>query len=414
MKNKTGCNDIKFEVLIIGTDANAYYMARCYHEAYNKKAYVLGRNQMSFTKYSNIVNVNYNDRIWEKNEFIKALNNFKRIIPKNTKILVISSNETYTNFLNKNRDNLDKQFIFNYNNPLLIESLIMKDKFYKTYENSNLTFAKTFFYDCKEYKEFNEKILYPVIVKPSDVITYNHNDFDGKKKVYRLNTKEEVNDTIKKIVESGYKSTLIIQEYIPGDDSYLFDAVAYSGKDKKVKLISFAQIGLQEHTENMIGNAAVLINGYSQYPGVNKMIDIIKTFLEEISYEGFCEFDMKYDYRDNTYKVLEINARQGRSSYYITEAGYNLIKVMVDDLIYDKKMEFNVIDKKILLSFIPKGVILKYCKNEKFKNKVLELWKYRVNPLKYNKDKNMMRVVFLIKKYLRYYKEYENSTWEND
>ena len=35
------------------------------------------------------------------NTFIKALNNFKRIIPKNVKILVISSNETYTNFLNK-------------------------------------------------------------------------------------------------------------------------------------------------------------------------------------------------------------------------------------------------------------------------------------------------------------------------
>ena len=27
-----------FEVLIIGTDANAYYMARCYHELYGKKA----------------------------------------------------------------------------------------------------------------------------------------------------------------------------------------------------------------------------------------------------------------------------------------------------------------------------------------------------------------------------------------
>ena len=30
-----------FEILIAGTDANAYYMARCYHEAFGKKANLL-------------------------------------------------------------------------------------------------------------------------------------------------------------------------------------------------------------------------------------------------------------------------------------------------------------------------------------------------------------------------------------
>lgn len=405
---------MKFEVLIIGTDANAYYMSRCFHEAYGKKAYILGNKPMTFTLYSNIANITYNDKIWDEIEFIKALNNFKRIIPKNVKILVISSNETYTNFLNKNRDKLDKQFIFNYNNEELINSLIMKDIFYKTYENSVLEFAKTYFYDCSKYTEFKEDLLYPVIIKPADVISYNHNDFEGKKKIYKLNTEEEVNEVIKKIIDSGYKNNLIIQEYIPGDDSYLFDSVVYSGKDKKVKLVSFAQIGLQEHSKNMIGNAAVLINGYSQFGGEKEMINTIKTFMESIEYEGFAEFDLKYDYRDRKYKVLEINARQGRSSYYITKAGYNLVKVMVDDLIYNKPMDFKVIDEEILLSFIPKSVIIKYCKNEEYKNKVLELWKKRVNPLKYKKDTDIKRKLFLIKKYIRYYKDYKNSEWEQE
>ena len=46
-----------FEILIIGTDANAYYMARCYHEAYEKKANLLGKTPMIYTKYTNILNV---------------------------------------------------------------------------------------------------------------------------------------------------------------------------------------------------------------------------------------------------------------------------------------------------------------------------------------------------------------------
>ena len=71
---------MKFEVLIIGTDANAYYMSRCFHEAYGKKAYILGNKPLPFTTYSNIANITYNDKIWDEKEFIKALNNFKRIL----------------------------------------------------------------------------------------------------------------------------------------------------------------------------------------------------------------------------------------------------------------------------------------------------------------------------------------------
>ena len=142
----------------------------------------------------------------------------------------------------------------------------------------------------------------------------------------------------------------------------------------------------------MVGNAAVLINGFNQYGDNSEMINTIKTFMEDIGYQGFAEFDMKYDYRDNKYKVLEINARQGRSSYYISPLGYNLVKILVDDLILDKHMDFEVIDDEILLSFVPKGVLKKYITNETFKKKALSLWKKGVvNPLKYKKDTDLKR-----------------------
>ena len=46
------------KVLIVGTDINAYYMARCYHEIYHKKVDLIGRVAMSFTSLSTITNVN--------------------------------------------------------------------------------------------------------------------------------------------------------------------------------------------------------------------------------------------------------------------------------------------------------------------------------------------------------------------
>ena len=164
----------------------------------------------------------------------------------------------------------------------------------------------------------------------------------------------------------------------------------------------------------MVGNAAVLINGFNQYGDSSEMINKIKTFMEDIGYQGFAEFDMKYDYRDGKYKVLEINARQGRSSYYITPLGYNLVKVFVDDLIEKKEMDFKVLTDEVLLSFVPKGVAKKYITNTEFKKKMLELWnKKRVNPVHYKKDNCFKRKLLLARRHFDYYKEFKNGVWKS-
>ncbi len=405
---------MKYNVLIIGTDANAYYMARCYHEAYHKNAYVLAKEPLPFTHFSNIINITYDANIWDEAGFLNAIYKFKKE-HGNYLTLLISSNESYAKFISKNKKQLLKDdFIFNYPDIEIIDSLIMKEKFYKTYKDKGINIPKTFFYDCSKKSPFKEKMTYPVILKPSNVIMYNHLSFTGKNKIYQIYSEEELLRTINLIKENGYTDYLIIQDFIPGDDSYLFDAVAYVTPNHEVKLLSLAQIGLQEHSKNMVGNAAILINGYNQFGQTEEIEKQMKTFLEKIKYQGFCEFDLKYDYRDKTFKVLEINARQGRSSYYLTPLGYNLVKVLVDDLIYHKEMPYTFLTDKVLLSFVPKGIAKKYILNKEYRAEALKLWSKAVNPIKYNKDKNFKRQLYLIKKHFRYYKEYKNSYWKNN
>ena len=403
---------MEYNVLIIGSDANAYYMARCFHEAYHKKADVLAKSPLPYTAFSSILNITYDDSIWTESGFLKAIYKYKET-HGNKKTLLISSNESYAEFISRNKTKLTKDnFVFNYPDIDIIESLIMKEKFYKTYHKSCLNLPETYYFNCQKEKEFHHKMTYPVILKPSNVIMYNHLSFEGKNKIYKIETEKELNETIKKIINGGYTDILIIQDFIPGDDSYLFDAVAYVDKHHKVKLLTLAEIGLQEHSKNMVGNAAVLINGYVPFGNIKEIEKEMKTFLEDIKYEGFAEFDLKYDYRDNKFKVLEINARQGRCSYYLTPLGYNLTKVLVDDLIFNKKMEYQFLDKKVLLSFVPKRVAMKYIMNEDYKKEVKKLWKERVNPINYKADHNFKRKLYLIKKHFRYYKEYKNSYWK--
>ena len=47
--------DDKIKVLIMGTDINAYYMSRCYHELTGKKADIIGNRAMPYTDISNSI-----------------------------------------------------------------------------------------------------------------------------------------------------------------------------------------------------------------------------------------------------------------------------------------------------------------------------------------------------------------------
>ena len=90
-----------------------------------------------------------------------------------------------------------------------------------------------------------------------------------------------------------------------------------------------------------------------------------------------------------------------------------IVKVLVEDLIYNKDMEYKFLDDKVLLFFVPKGVLKKYVVNEEFKNEALKLWKKGVvNPLHYKKNINFKRNIYLIKKYFGYYKDYKNGYWK--
>ena len=400
-----------FEVLILGTDPNAYYMSRCCYEAFHKKPYVIGKSPLSFTTYSNILNVSYESDIWSEEGFLRILEKFAN--EHKGKIVLISTNETYTEFVSANKEKLKDRYVFNFPSPEVIKSLTNKENFHKTYQDSKLSFPSTFYYDCKKKVKVPEDLTYPVVLKPANVVIYNHISFDGKKKIYKIESYEELNKTINLIKENGYNDKLIIQEFIPGGDDALFDAVLYVNTKGKCEFMTFAQIGLQERTSSMVGNAAVLINGFNTKGDVKKEVKILKEFMESINYRGFAEVDMKYDVRDNTFKILEINARQGRSSYYVAALGKNLVKTITDDCLNNKEHKFEFLDEKLMLSFVPRGIIKKYITNEEFKKEALKLWKNVVKPMDAPSDRNFKRFLMLRKRWFNYYKEYKNSYWRS-
>lgn len=399
-------------VLIIGTDINAYYMARCYHELTGKKVDLIGKAPMAFTSVSKITNIQIEENLWDNDTFVNTLINYAKNRKIKNKILLIGTNDNYVKLIAENKSLLEKYYVFNYPDINIINNLLIKEKFYDIYKNMGLDMPETLIYKCNQNDDINrikEQFKeYPIIIKPSDGVEYHHLK-ECLDKVYKVYNEEELEKVILKIEKAGYNNNLIIQEFIPGDDSALFDSIFYVGKNKKAQIATFAQIGLQEHTPTGIGNCTVLVNGYDEHGYKEELVYKLKEFLEKIGYQGFAEFDMKYDMRDGKYKVLEINPRQSRSGYYVAACGYNLVEYLIDDLIYEKQKEFKIIKEKLVLSFVPFKVIKKYVFNEKLKKEIIKLKKENkiINPLKYKADKSFSRIKYMFLRDRNYFKKYK-------
>ena len=401
-----------FTILIIGADTNAYYMARCYHELTGKEAYTLAKNPIWFTEVSKITIPKYNNNLRDEKVLLEELDNFYNE-HKDEKILLVAASENYIELISKNKDKLKDKFYFNYADVKIIETLSNKELFYKKYmDNGIIDLPKTLYLDLSKESDIKIDFTYPIIVKAANVVAYRKLVFPGQNKIYKVYSHEELENIIKIIKKGGYNDTLIIQEYIPGDDSHLFDSVIYADTNALVKRITLAQIGLQEHKEDLVGNAAILINGYNQFED-KKIKERVKRLAEKIGITGFAEFDLKYDERTNDFKLLEINPRQGRSSYYLTSLGCNLVEILKKDLIDHEKLEYKELTKEVMLSFVPRKIIKDYVVNEEYKKKALSLYKNHINPIEYKKDFSLKRSYLLYKKNKRYFEDYKDAYWEN-
>lgn len=399
----------KFEVVLLGSDMNAYGMARSIHEQYQMKCHSVGKMQLNHTKYSQLLDHHIVDDFEDEKVFVKALLDLYEQLNCD-KVLLIACGDTYVDKILENRTALENKYIIPYIDLELADKLQHKTSFYQLCERYGLDYPKTQVISKENYTSFDLNIAFPIVLKPANSVMYWLVEFEGRKKAFLIHNQQQLDDTLNSIYNSDYTDEFIMQEFIPGDDSSIAVVNNYCTKDGIVQMQSFGNVLLEDHAPNGIGSHMAIISGEEP-----ELLEKIKNLLEDLKYRGFANFDLKFDSRDNKYKFFEINLRQGRSSYFSTVAGCNLGKCIIEDYIFDNKLEYQTGIPNRIWSVIPKSVINKYVKNEEMKNKFNEIYKKDgyINSLIYKEDSNFKRHISQVKDFhlqrLRYLKHFSDK-----
>src|SRR5699024_3088415 len=96
-----------FNVLILGSDFNAYYMARCYHELYHEKVNVIAKKAIGVVSYSQIVNFREVEDFENADVFVATLNQYAKERKEDT-ILLIGTSDELVRLIIENKQKLDK------------------------------------------------------------------------------------------------------------------------------------------------------------------------------------------------------------------------------------------------------------------------------------------------------------------
>lgn len=376
----------EFLPVILGADITAYSLARSFHEEYKIKSLVLSMSEGGYIANSDIIENRIFPHLEQKDVLVKHLIEIGEEFKGKKKLIVLGCGDWYVRALIESKKELEPYYIVPYIDEELLNKIVLKDKFYEIFEELGLDYPKTYVYECGKENDLKFDFDYPVIAKPANSAMYHYAKFEGKKKVFTFDNEADLRKMLTNLEGSSYDYKFLIQDKIPGDDTYMRVLTCYCDQNSKVRFASLGRTLLEDHTPTAIGNPVAIINEVN-----SDIVAAATKFLEHIGYVGFANFDIKYDERDGKYKFFEINVRLGRSNFYVTGSGFNTVKWIVDDYIYNKLDDYTVADNINLYTVVPKGVIMKYVPESDFKDLARRLFKEGkvTYPLLYKADKNL-------------------------
>ena len=315
--------------VVVGGDIGAYSLARAFHEAYGIRTIAVSRLAGWVVGTSSIIdNVRCEDP-FDARVLAPVLQRIADEHPDRPLLLLGSADSTVKAIIEVREEiGLDERYLAPYVSHETFVAATEKQNFTRLCQKLGVDHPGTVVVDLAEEIDDALEIpfAFPVIAKPAEVSDWKRVSFEGQSKVHTVASREELMTLLRTVREAGYRSSIIVQDRIPGDDQHMRILTVYCDADSRVRFASWGRTLLEEHAPGAIGNPAAIITDVDP-----EMVEQAQRLCAELGWTGFANFDLKHDRRDGRTKFFELNPRLGRSNYYITAGGHNPVTWYVDE-----------------------------------------------------------------------------------
>jgi D-aspartate ligase len=160
---------------------------------------------------------------------------------------------------------------------------------------------------------------FPCLVKPCESHRYVE---VFRTKLAKVHTAEELSVEVGKAAAAGIG--VMVQEYIPGDDSHSFN---YNSYTRNGEWIDFTAQKLRLAPPEF-GYPRVVVS-----KDVPELVAPARKILEALDYSGYSCTEFKLDPRDGVYKFMEVNGRVNRSILHPLGCGINFPWILYRNLV---------------------------------------------------------------------------------
>lgn len=237
-------------------------------------------------------------------------------------ILIATSDETAL-LVARHADVLGEYFLFPHQPLHLVQSLCSKKTMHFLAREHDVPAPETVFPQCRDdVTEFLKRATFPVMLKGIDGGRLEKRT--GKKMIIVRTAAELFQRYIE--MEDPTEPNLMLQEYIPGGDDCVWMFNGY----------------FNEHSDCLLGFTGKKIRQNPVYTGMTSLgiclpnetvAETTKRFMKAIGYQGILDIGFRYDARDGSYKVLDINPRIGATfRLFIGQKEMDVVRALYLDL----------------------------------------------------------------------------------
>jgi D-aspartate ligase len=361
--------------VILGGDAGAYSLARAFHERYGVRSTVASIRPTPNVAHSTIIQNVVEPRLDDPAVMVELIRRVAATAPG--PVIAVTCVDWYVRALAEHRARLEDVAVVPYPSLGLLDRVMDKQRFSQLCHELGVPHPRT------EVRDGGEPVgdldlTYPVIAKPGDNTAWHQVSFRGKAKVHLVRDGDELAELLKAAGDAGYRRPMIIQEYIPGDDSQMRIMTTYSDRAGTVRMAWGGRVLLEEHTPGTLGNPAAILTG-----GLAQVEADARRLVEHLGWAGFANFDVKVDPRTGVGYFFELNPRTGRSNYYLTASGLNPAAYWMADHLTEQWPQATQ-PREVLYRIVPGFLLDKYVHDESVRIAVRGA--RVVHPLKYKRD----------------------------